>query len=89
MHRLDFLGFIIDSRKMKIFADGEKMKRVKNTARGLLREKFVTVRKLAKFLGMVTALAHASSLGDYNLGLPSLLRTTFLKSSKNGTPPSL
>ena len=59
VHRLDFLGFIIDSRKMKIFADREKMKRVKDTARGLLREKFVTVRKLAKFLGMVTALAHA------------------------------
>ena len=57
--RLDFLGFVIDSTLMKIFATSEKMNRMKGVASELLRDRFVTVRKLAKFLGMVTAVAHA------------------------------
>ncbi len=87
--RLDFLGFIIDSRNMKIFAEAEKMKRMKDTARGLLRKKFVTVRKLAKFLGMVTALAHAVLPWRLQSRATLAFKTTFLKPSKNGMLLSL
>jgi len=73
--RVDFLGFIVDSHRMKIFATAEKMKRVKDGARELLRGKSITVRKLAKFLGMVTAMAHAV--------LPWRLRSRAILAFKN------
>lgn len=73
--RLDFLGFIIDAKQMKIFATPEKIKRVKELAKELLSGTPVTVRKLAKFLGMITALAHAI--------LPWRLRSRAILALKN------
>eukprot|EP01126_Amoeba_proteus_P046408 TRINITY_DN5249_c0_g1_i2.p1 TRINITY_DN5249_c0_g1~~TRINITY_DN5249_c0_g1_i2.p1 ORF type:complete len:670 (-),score=104.10 TRINITY_DN5249_c0_g1_i2:959-2968(-) len=59
MKRLKYLGFIVDSELMKIFAPEAKIKDIKKNAKKLAIQKKASVRALASFLGKVSAVAQA------------------------------
>ena len=53
--RIEFLGFIVDSVRMEISLPAQKMKNIRVECRPLLRDKVMTVRKLARLVGMLVA----------------------------------
>eukprot|EP01126_Amoeba_proteus_P041576 TRINITY_DN4476_c0_g4_i12.p1 TRINITY_DN4476_c0_g4~~TRINITY_DN4476_c0_g4_i12.p1 ORF type:complete len:530 (+),score=62.30 TRINITY_DN4476_c0_g4_i12:1276-2865(+) len=57
--RVVFLGFVVDSRLMKIFVPGPKIKEIKKMANKLIKEEECTIRVLSSFLGKISAAAEA------------------------------
>eukprot|EP01126_Amoeba_proteus_P041584 TRINITY_DN4476_c0_g6_i1.p1 TRINITY_DN4476_c0_g6~~TRINITY_DN4476_c0_g6_i1.p1 ORF type:complete len:589 (+),score=71.36 TRINITY_DN4476_c0_g6_i1:634-2400(+) len=57
--RVVFLGFIIDSRLMKMFVPGPKIKEIRKMANKLMVEEKCTIRILSSFLGKISAAAEA------------------------------
>ena len=57
--RLEYLGYIIDSVRMKLFAPRRKIRDVVKLARKLRRDVLSPWRLLATFLGKVSSLSHA------------------------------
>ena len=73
--RILYLGFIIDSKLMKLFLPRDKVKNIVKTSKKLSKKGVTTVRNLASFLGLISAAAEAV--------LPWRLRTRALLLSKN------
>eukprot|EP01126_Amoeba_proteus_P065918 TRINITY_DN9451_c0_g1_i7.p1 TRINITY_DN9451_c0_g1~~TRINITY_DN9451_c0_g1_i7.p1 ORF type:complete len:108 (-),score=3.32 TRINITY_DN9451_c0_g1_i7:47-370(-) len=69
MHRMEALGFIVDSRNLTLQLPKEKLRCIRSTAKAISRGP-VSGRALASFLGQISAAAQAI--------LPSRLRTRAL-----------
>ncbi|XP_068690529.1 uncharacterized protein [Montipora foliosa] len=50
--RLTFLGFVLDSQSMTVALTGEQAVKVKEACQQLLQEKSITIREVAKVLGL-------------------------------------
>ncbi|CAL8101581.1 unnamed protein product [Orchesella dallaii] len=63
VQKLEYLGFVIDSFRYEIGLPTSKRLKIKQFANALLQDKELTPRKLAKFIGMITAvkIAHQTS----------------------------
>ena len=57
--RVEFLGFIVDSRILKLFAPDHKLKDTKKSAKSLFKKGSCSVRVLASLLGKISAVAQA------------------------------
>ena len=53
--RLTFLGFVLDSQSMTVALTGEQAVKVKAACQQLLQEKAITIREVAKVLGLLTS----------------------------------
>lgn len=51
--RIEFFGFILDSVKFMVFLTEEKIGKIVEKARKLLKEQLVVVRELASFIGLI------------------------------------
>eukprot|EP01126_Amoeba_proteus_P014684 TRINITY_DN1649_c0_g1_i10.p1 TRINITY_DN1649_c0_g1~~TRINITY_DN1649_c0_g1_i10.p1 ORF type:complete len:552 (-),score=71.67 TRINITY_DN1649_c0_g1_i10:232-1887(-) len=58
-NRVVFLGFIIDSKHMKLFVPKSKIKEINRMAQRLANDRKCSVRMLSSFLGKVSAAAEA------------------------------
>ena len=54
-HRLEFLGFIIDSERMTVSLTSEKIEKFNNTAKQLLVENTPIIRNVAALIGLMVA----------------------------------
>ncbi|CAC5367626.1 unnamed protein product [Mytilus coruscus] len=61
--RIVFFGLIIDTELFKIFLTDEKIDKIISLGKVLLKQKFVTVRCLASFIGLVVHAFNAVSVG--------------------------
>ena len=57
--RVKFLGFIIDSKKMRLFAPETKITEIKKMSKKLHKQGQCSIRVLASFLGKISAAAQA------------------------------
>ena len=62
--QLEFLGFIIDSKKMEIRLTDRKRTIIKNIGQKILNSKVITIRFLAKIIGVCVATFPASKAGQ-------------------------
>jgi hypothetical protein len=62
VQQIEFLGFTICSRTMQIYLPQEKVRKIRQDARGLLAQPIVNVRELARFLGKTSAAARVAPL---------------------------
>ena len=74
VHRLAFLGFVIDCERMQIFLPETKVDKLKNCTYKLLHAKSVTVERLAQVIGFLM-----SCLPAFRFGLLNYRALEFLK----------
>ena len=55
VHRIEFLGFILDSTTMTVELTQSKKRKIKNLGQKLLKQTRVTIQALAEFIGNVVA----------------------------------
>ena len=53
VQRIIFFGFLIDSVQFCVFLTDEKISKIYNSAKALLRRKVIVVRQLASFIGLI------------------------------------
>ena len=70
-HRIEFLGFIIDSAQMTIRLPAKKIKDITSECRRLLQDKVTTARKLAQLIGMLGRHKSGSPPCPSSLPVPS------------------
>ena len=56
---IEFLGFLVDSRIMKLFLPQEKVDQIKKECRSMLKKGHSSARGLAHLIGLLTATIHA------------------------------
>ena len=81
--RVKFLGFIVDSKKMRLFAPETKVTEIRKMSKKLHKKGQCSVRVLASFLGKISAAAQA--VLPWRLCTRALLlnKNRILKSAKN------
>jgi len=62
-HKIRFLGFVIDSKAMKIFLPEEKVVKLRETVQDVLSETKLTVERLAQVIGLIIAYMPAFTYG--------------------------
>ena len=58
---LEFLGFVLDSKRMRISLPTEKLKSIRKLAEGICQRPYCSVRQMAQLIGMMVA-AHPAVL---------------------------
>ena len=66
VHRLAFLGFVIDSERMQIYLPETKVDKLKNCTHDLLQAKSFTVESLAQVIGFLASCLPAFWFGCLN-----------------------
>lgn len=81
--RLTFLGFVPDSQSMTVALTGEQAVKVKETCQQLLQEKAITIRDVAKVLGLLTSCLPGVRYGPLHYRFFEMNKTQALKSNQD------
>ena len=54
---MEFLGMVVDSLAMKLKVPGEKLKKLRQSARGLLNQETVSAREMSRLVGKMNAMS--------------------------------
>ncbi|XP_068724072.1 uncharacterized protein [Montipora capricornis] len=80
--RLTFLGFVLDSQSMTVALTGEQAVKVKEACQQLLQEKAITIREVAKVLGLLTSSLPGVLYGPLHYRSLEMDKTQALKSNQ-------
>ena len=80
--RLTFLGFVLDSQSMTVTLTGEQAVKVKEACQRLLQEKAITIREVAKVLGLLTSSLPGVLYGPLHYRSLEMDKTQALKSNQ-------
>ena len=80
--RLTFLGFILDSKEMKVFLTKEKEEKFLRAARDLTKKIFPTIREVAGLIGLAIAYSQAFTYGDAHVKFLEMDKIKALSQSK-------
>ena len=80
--RLTFLGFVLDSQSMTVALTGEQAVKVKEACQQLLQEKAITIREVAKVLGLLTSSSPGVLYGPLHYRSLEMDKTQALKSNQ-------
>ena len=79
---LTFLGFVLDSQSMTVALTGEQAVKVKEACQQLLQEKAITIREVAKVLGLLTSSLPGVLYGPLHYKSLEMDKTQALKSNQ-------
>ena len=82
-HRIIYLGFIIDSIQMKVFISQEKLDKLLLEIELILKSKFVTIRQLARTIGLIVSVFPAYFQGPMFYRQLEILKAKKLKLLKS------
>ena len=80
--RLTFLGFVLDSQSMTVALTGEQAVKVKVACQRLFQEKAITIREVAKVLGLLTSSLPGVLYGPLHYRSIEMDKTQALKSNR-------
>ena len=80
--QIEFLGFLLDSRSMRIFLPERKIKKVIHLVSKILSQKLTTIQELAETLGVLVSTFPAVELGPLYYRKAESLKTQALRYAK-------